>query len=136
MSRDDDIADMFRIYAAAWTLSDSDALMEQIAVPHLIADGRGTTFIEDEAALAAGLEAELTLWRARGHGKATATVTRLTDLPDDAIRAFVDWHIDGVGNVPPVRFAAVYTLVTAGGEWAIATTDISDQARALGGWTN
>lgn len=133
MTRDEAIAELFAAYAAAWELADAEALADHFVVPHLLVDDRGTHFLEDEAALAAGLDAELAMWRARGHGKASATVTRLTDLPDDAVRAFVDWRIGAVEDVPAVGFAAIYTLVEAGGEWMIATTDISDQRRALTG---
>ncbi len=121
------IAEFVAAAAAAWAAADADWLAEAMGLPQMIAGGDGTTFIEDDAALEAWIDARLDRWADHGVAAATAVVEQVEDLPDDAARVTTRWHLADAGGAPVTSFVAVDTLVCDDGEWYYVVTDTAGE---------
>ena len=113
----------------AWGSGDVDAIAEAMGLPHMLAHGDGTEFIEDDAALTRWIDERLAAWAEVGVTGATTEVERVEDLPDDAARVTVRWRLAGADKT----FTAVDTLVLDDGDWYVVVTDLAGEDAAWAG---
>ncbi len=121
------VADFIAAHADAWNSADVDAVADDIALPQMIAHGDGTTFIEDDAALARWIEERLARWEAHGVAGVAAVVETVEDLPDDAARVTSRWRLVDARGAALLTFAAVDTLAHDDGEWYFVVTDTAGE---------
>lgn len=118
-------------HAAAWSAGDVDAIAETMGLPQMVADGAGTTFIEDDRQLVQWIEERLGRWDERGIETITAAVEKIDDLPDEAARVTSRWHLSDADGGAVVSFVAVDTLACHEGDWYYVVTDTAGEDAAF-----
>ena len=127
------IADFIAAHADAWNSGDGEAIADAMGLPQMIADGAGTTFIEEDEALDAWIDARLAAWDAHGVAGVTAVVAKVEDLPDDAARVTSRWRLVDAGGAALAVFDAVDTIASDDGEWYFVVTDVAGEEAAWAG---
>ncbi len=124
------IADFITAHADAWNSGDGEAIADVMGLPQMIADGAGTTFIEDDAELDAWIDARSAAWERHGVAGVTAVVDHIEDLPDDAARVTSRWRLVDDGGAALVTFIAVDTIASDDGDWYFVVTDVAGEEAA------
>ncbi len=130
MSIDGEIATFMSAHADAWNSGDVDAIAEVMGLPQMLARSDGSTFIEDDAALVAWIDARLAEWEAHGVAGVTAVVAKVEPLPDDAARVTTNWRLVDEAGTALMSFTAIDTLVSDDGDWSFVVTDLASEDAA------
>lgn len=136
MAKDVAPTEFFDHFAAAWDGFDAAAILDYVAVPHLLVTEGRSSFLESETELHATIDALIAHWRERGVAHVRLTKLEQQPLPDRAARARADWQLEDAAGAELLHFTIFYTLAEEDGDWAIMVTDLQGlaTAAATAGW--